>query len=94
MKTMLKDYSKEISYNSYNNFVDYASNKGYDIDIIEGDLNDTYIIHNPERTLSLKGVKGREFIVLYPKFQNSWSNTLHILLTDNEDTVNEFLKED
>lgn len=88
----MKDYNKQITYNSQNNFISYAVDKGYNIDVIEGTLNDTYIIYNLDKKLSIKGVKARDYIVLYPKFQNSWSNTFHILMTNNKNKVGEFNK--
>jgi len=88
----MKDYTCQITYNSQNSFVEYANDRGYHIDTIEGVLNDTYIIYNVDKKLSIKGVKGRDFIILYPKFQTSWNNTFHILMTDNESKVEEFNK--
>ena len=87
----MKDYNRQITCNSLNNFVDYANDKGYDLEVIEGVLNDTYIINNYDKELSIKGVKARDFIILYPKFQNAQSNSFHILMTDNENEVNKFL---
>jgi hypothetical protein len=83
----MQDYNRQITYKSLNSFVQYASNKGYDLEIIEGVLNDTYIINNYDKELSIKGVKSRSFIVLYPKFQNSQSNSFHILMTDDEEKL-------
>jgi hypothetical protein len=80
----MQDYNREITYKSLNSFVQYANDKGYDTEIIEGVLNDTYIINNHDKELSIKGVKPRNFIVLYPKFQTSQSNSFHILMTDDE----------
>ena len=87
----MKDYNRQITCNSLNNFVEYAVSKGYDLEVIEGALNDTYIINNYDKELSIKGVKARDFIILYPKFQTSQSNSFHILMTDNENEVNKFL---
>ena len=58
----MKDYNREITYSSLNNFVDYAVSKGYDLEVIEGVLNNTYIISNCDRELTIKGVKARDFI--------------------------------
>ena len=87
----MKDYNRQITCNSLNNFVDYAVSKGYDLEVIEGVLNDTCIINNYDKELSIKGVKARDFIILYPKFQNAQSNSFHILMTDNENEVNKFM---
>jgi hypothetical protein len=88
----MKDYNRPISYESLNNFVQYANDKGYTIEVIEGVLNDTYVIYNINKQLSIKGVKGRDYIVLYPQFLNEWSNNFHILMTDDEEKVDEFLE--
>ena len=53
----MKDYNRQITCNSLNNFVDYTNDKGYDLEVIEGVLNDTYIINNYDKELSIKGVK-------------------------------------
>jgi len=87
----MRDYNREATYSSLNNFVDYANDKGYDIEITEGALNDTYIINNHNKELSIKGVKARDFIILYPKFQSAQSNSFHILMTNDKKKVNEFL---
>ena len=87
----MKDYNRQITYNSQNDFLQYANDKGYDIETTEGVLNDAYIIHNHDKKLSIKGVKARDFIILYPKFQTSQSNSFHILMTDNENEVNKFM---
>ena len=87
----MKDYNREVTFESLNNFVDYAYANGYDIETIEGVLNDTFIIYNRDKKLSIKGVKPREYIVLYPEFLNAWQNSFHLLMTNNENKVNEFL---
>lgn len=87
----MKDYNKQITYESLNNFVNCAVENGYDVEVVEGVLNDTYVIRNVDRKFSVKGVKPRDFIVLYPKFLSAWSNTFHILMTDDESRVQELL---
>ena len=87
----MQDYTKEVTYKSLNNFVDYASKQGYGIEVIEGALNDTYIIYNVDKKLSIKGVKARDFIILYPKFESAWHNSFHLLMTNDEKKVDMFL---
>lgn len=86
----MPNYKQEITYNTLRNLVNYATESCFDIEIIEGVLNDTYIIHNPTKTLSLKGVRSREYIVLYPQFLNAWSNSHHVLMTDSEEDLKPF----
>lgn len=87
----MRNYERQVSYESLNNFVNYAIEKDYEVEVFEGALNDTYIIH-ANKKFGVKGVKNREYIILYPKFANAWSNTFHILLTDDENKVEEFRK--
>lgn len=88
----MRNYERQISYETLNNFVDYAVENGYEMQQFEGTLNDTYIIY-AGKEFGIKGVKKRDYIILYPKFQNAWSNTFHILLTDDETKVWEFEKQ-
>jgi hypothetical protein len=88
----MKDYEKQITYESLKKFVNYSVENDYQVDVIEGVLNDTFIIFNTDRKLSIKGIKARKYIVLYPKFYNAWSNTFHVLMTDDDSKVDEFLK--
>ena len=88
----MKDYNNQITYDSLTGFVDYAFDNGYQVETIEGALNDTHIIHNVDKKLSIKGVRARDYIILYPKFLNAWCNSFHILMTDDENRVNGFLE--
>ena len=88
----MKDYNREINYKSFNEFADVAVNNSYEVEIVEGVLNDTYVIFNRDKQLYIKGVKPRDFIVLYPQFQNEWNNSFHILMTDDEKKVEQFLE--
>jgi hypothetical protein len=90
----MRDYNSQITYKSLNNFVDYAVENEYAMDVIEGVLNDTYVIYNVDKELSIKGVKARGFIILYPKFQTSWNNSFHILMTNDESKVIQFTETD
>lgn len=92
--TNMKDYNERITYDSLTAIVNHAFINEYHIDIREGVLNDTYIIHNEDRTLSLKGVKPRKYIILYPQFATEWSNSFHVLMTDNEQTMQDFAQLD
>lgn len=90
----MKDYNKEITYESYNEFCNVALEEGYEIKQITGALNDIYIIYNDDKKLSFKGVKPRKFIILYPQFKTAWTNTFHILMTDDESMLDKFLDDD
>lgn len=88
----MRDYNKEVTFTSLENFVNYAIESGYEVDCTEGVLNDTYVIYNHDKKLSIKGVKPREYIVLYPKFLNAWANSFHVLMTDDEKQAKNYLE--
>jgi hypothetical protein len=85
--------NERITYDSYNKILNLALEYGYDVDVIEGVLNDTYIIHNVDKELYIKGAKSRRYIILYPQFATEWSNSFHVLLTDSEEKMQEFLNQ-
>jgi len=85
----MKDYSKQITYKSLNNIVAYTVNNGYTFEVVEGVLNDVYVI-DTNKEFTVGRVKPRDFIILYPKFASSWSNTFHILMTNDKNKVKEF----
>ena len=86
----MKNYTKEVTFKSYELILDTAIEMGLEVEQFEGTLNDTYIIYNENLDLKLRGIKARKYIVLYPKFLNSWSNSFHILLTDNLKELEKF----
>ena len=86
----MRNYTKEIAFESQQIILDAAIERGLEVEQFEGTLNDTYIIYNEDLDLKLRGIKARKYIVLYPQFLNSWSNSFHILLTDNIKELEKF----
>jgi len=86
----MRNYTKETTYESHQLIIDAAIEMGLEIERFEGALNDTYIIYNENLDLKLRGIKARKYMVLYPQFLNSWSNSFHILLTDNIKELEKF----
>lgn len=86
----MRNYTKETTYESHQLIIDAAIEMGLEIEQFEGVLNDTYIIYNENLDLKLRGIKARKYMVLYPQFLNSWSNSFHILLTDNIKELEKF----
>lgn len=86
----MRNYTKETTYESHQLILDTAIEMGLEIEQFEGVLNDTYIIYNENLDLKLRGIKARKYIILYPQFLNAWSNTFHILLTDNIKELEKF----
>lgn len=86
----MKNYTKETTFKSHQLILDAAIERGLEVEQFEGVLNDTYIIYNENLDLKLRGIKARKYMVLYPQFLNSWSNSFHILLTDNPKELEKF----
>ncbi len=87
----MRDYNRQIDFDSLNGLVNLAFEEGAHVEINEGVLNDTYIIYNEDVNVSFVGVKPRKYIVLYPKFASAWHNTFHVLMTDEESKIEKFL---
>jgi len=59
------------------------------IEVFEGTLNDNYIFSNTE-TISIGRVKPRRFIIIECKYENEYSSSLVMTMTDNEQKVDDF----
>lgn len=90
----MKDIIHEnVSLSDVDMILNFAAENGIAIDTYEGVLNDTHIIF-ADKNIKIGRAKPREYIVCYYKFQNSNSNTLHILQTDNLASVESFIPAD
>lgn len=86
-----RDYVTEITLNSANGLVEFAENKGIEIERYEGSLLDNYILYNHDK-ISIRGVKPRNYIILKEKCQNSWSSVTELIMTDDIGKVESFLE--
>lgn len=89
--TNLRDYNREVNLETTEALVAEAINEELECYQAQGGLNDSYIIFN-NRTLTFKGVKARKYILLYPRYLNEWSNSLHVTFTDNFEKVKNFFE--
>ena len=86
----MKDITHEnVSLSEVDTILNLAAESGIAIDTYEGVLNDTHIIY-ADKNIKIGRAKPRDYIVCYYEFQNSTSNTLHILQTDNLASVESF----
>lgn len=85
----MRSYKAQTTYRQQLDILEYAAKNGFDIEQVEGTLNDIFIIHASKK-ISINKRKAREYIVLYPKSQNEWSNSFWILETDNKQEVKNF----
>lgn len=87
----MRDYKTMINLETSDKFVAKALELGLDVEMIEGALNDDYLIFNNNR-LTAKGIKARKYIIIYAQFRNSQSNDIYLLMTDKEEEANQFLQ--
>ena len=65
--------------------------KNLDVYFFDGSLLDDIVIINEEKAIVIDG-KEREYIILKEKYVNDWSSCYDVILTDNYDSVREFIE--
>ena len=89
----MKDYKRAINIDTTEAFLSKASELDLEVETIGGALNDTYLIHNPGKRLTVNGVKPRAYILLGYTYRNTQSNDLYLLMSDKESTATDFYKQ-
>ena len=87
----MRDYKTMIDLETSDKFVAKALELGLQVEMIEGVLNDDYLIFNNNR-LSANGIKARKYIIITAQYRNSQSNDICLLMTDKEEKANQFLQ--
>lgn len=91
----MKDYKKYIDLDTTENIVHKLVDLDCEVFIIEGGLNDTYLINTEhlQESHKLGRVKFRKYMILGHEFATHWSNNLYMQLTDNEELFEELYQE-
>lgn len=91
----MKDYKKYTDLDNTENLVQQLLNLDCEMFIIEGTLNDTYLINTEhlQESHKLGRVKFRKYMILGHEFATHWSNHLYMHLTDNEKLFEELYQE-
>ena len=91
----MKDYKKYTDLDNTENLVQQLLNLDCEMFIIEGTLNDTYLIvtEHLQESHKLGRVKFRKYMILGHEFATHWSNHLYMHLTDNEALFEELYQE-
>ena len=90
----MKDLTYEnVSLSDVDAILNFAAENNIGFDTYEGVLNDTHIVY-ADKNIKIGRAKPRDYIVCYYKFQNSNSNTLHILMTDDLAKAESFIPAD
>ena len=86
----MKTYTTEITQGTADNIISFLSNKGYDMDVLEGNLTDGFIAEIGNNNFSLGKIKFRKFIIVVEQYLNEWSSSLKMILTDDEGMYNKY----
>lgn len=91
----MKDYKKYTDLDNTENLVQQLLNLDCEMFIIEGTLNDTYLINTEhlQESHKLGRVKFRKYMILGHEFATHWSNHLYMHLTDNEKLFEELYQQ-
>lgn len=91
----MKDYKKYTDLDNTENLVQQLLNLDCEMFIIEGTLNDTYLINTEhlQESHKLGRVKFRKYMILGHEFATHWSNHLYMHLTDNDKIFEELYEQ-
>lgn len=82
----MKDYKTSITNEGINNLL-FSGKYTFDIDVIQGSLNDNYFIDDFNLGLKLsrgRVVKSRKHLMILESYLSEWSSDLNLILTDND----------
>lgn len=88
----MKDYNTCINLEMVDNIVAYANNNDFEVYSKEGTLNDFFIIPSNKK-IKIGNARGRNFIILFYKFRNSYSNDIYLKMTDSLETAIKYAKD-
>lgn len=82
----MKDYEISVTNDGINKLL-FGDKYTFDIDVIQGGLNDNYFIDDWNLGLKLsrgRAVKPRKHLMVLENYLNEWSSDLTLILTDND----------
>lgn len=83
----MKDHTIEnVTLTDVDTILELAADLELTVETYEGVLNDLHIVY-ADKKLKVGSANPRNYIVCYYTYASPWSNSLHILLTDNFDNV-------
>lgn len=85
---MTKNYKAAIGQKLLNSLLEHCSKNDIDIECFEGSLLDQYIIHADKR-IAVKGIKPRQYILIFEKHLNCWSSENIACFSDDEKLADE-----
>lgn len=79
-----------INLETCNKIVSSMNDLGFEVLEMQGVLLDNYFIEI-DKTIRLFNYKPRKYLMINAIYRNSWSSDLELVLTDCEETANEWL---
>ena len=91
----MKDYKKYTNLRNVENLVSKLNDLDCEVMIVEGGLNDTYLINTEllQGRYKMGRIKFRKYMILGHEFASEYHNHLYMQLTDNEQVFNDWLEE-
>ena len=79
-----------ITLDTCDKIISSMNDLGFEVLMIDGTLLDNYFI-DTDKSISLFNYKPRKYIMMNAIYRNSWASDLELVLTDCEDTAEEWL---
>lgn len=89
----MTEYIHNVSLKTQDDIVSDAMQLGYDIEIIEGVLNDSTIIY-ADKQFTIGNRKGYDYIICGYSYASSNHNDLWIMLTDDVQELTKYIHND
>ena len=80
---MTKNYKAAIGQKLLNSLLEQCSMSSIEVELFEGSLLDQYIIHADKR-ITIKGIKPRQYILIYEQYVNPWRSENIACFSDDE----------
>ena len=85
---MARNYKAAIEQKLLNKLLEQCSMSNIEVEFFEGSLLDQYIIHADKR-ITIKGIKPRQYILIFEKYLNCWSSENIACFSDDEKLADE-----
>lgn len=79
----------QVNYETYKGALETALEHEIETLELQGALNDNYLIYS-NKVLKWKNIKPRKYIILEARYATHWSNTFHMILTDDDTLAENF----
>ena len=93
----MKDYTAVIDLKGAENIANYFLDNGYNVEVSEGCMLDSYFIEVGENNLKIGRAKVRKYLMIIDEYVNEWTSRLKLIMTDDynkfSEVRNSYIKE-